>query len=158
MLENCFKEASRVLKPNGLMIFTFQHAQFSTWLALGNALISSGLRAIQVFPLLGDSKAGLHKQTKTSSWDAVFVLRKNQERTEAANLIMYSDQLDRINAFHVSWIKRIKMRQGISFSEEDARNFKYACLVAGSLGFQRENIDKEAEVLSLSDLISDQSL
>lgn len=154
MLSDCFEEASRVLKKDGIVIFTFQHAKHKTWLALAGALSKAKLKAIQVLPLLGDSKAGLHKQTKVSSWDAVFVLRKISDAKDQKQLIVSNKQVASINRFYERWLTRLRENSDIPFTEEDAQNYYKACLVAGALGFLSKEPSRSEENQFLSDLLT----
>ena len=73
-LAGCFREIARVLKPGGRAVFTYQHRSAHAWTALARAIATADLHPVQVFPLLGDHRAGLHAHAGNSRWDAVFVL------------------------------------------------------------------------------------
>ncbi|ERK73553.1 SAM-dependent methyltransferase [Leifsonia aquatica] len=107
-LAACFREAARILKADGRLVFTFQHQSSSAWNALADALISTGLHVVSVFPLRGDSEMSLHRHPGSITWDAVFVLAKEphpfprteDSAAEAADLLADAIQLaepDRAN-------------------------------------------------------------
>lgn len=132
-LAETFSEISRVLKPGGRLVFTYQHQVAGAWHALASAMADAALRPIQVFPLLGDGNAGSHNHKGTSKWDAVFVVVKNERCDRRAPLELSDAQMKRINVHYIYWAKRLaKMTEG-EFREADRRNFFRACLVAGVL-------------------------
>lgn len=75
VLGTVFFEAERVLKPGGMLIFTFQHSDPNTWLALGEALAQSNFRVNNVVPLLGNGTSGLRTDAGRIKWDATLVCR-----------------------------------------------------------------------------------
>ena len=75
-LGEAFSQVRRVLKPRGLLAFTFRHSTPQGWLAMTKALARSGLKPVQVLPMPGEAGTGLHTHDGTSLWDAVLVFRK----------------------------------------------------------------------------------
>ncbi len=75
-LSRIFGECRRVLKKDGIMVFTYHHKSPVAWAALGDALARSGLKCATVLPLRGEGRGGLHSYQGTIKWDAVFVCRK----------------------------------------------------------------------------------
>lgn len=132
-LSNCFSEIARVLKPNGRLIFTYQHQTSKAWNALGLALCHSGFRPIQLFPLLGDSHIGLHKHKGSSNWDAVFVMAKESTMAHL-DTNMPDEAINEARAHYQRWTCRLENNPHIFFRNPDKMNFYRACLVASSLG------------------------
>jgi len=79
-LQRIFMECCRVLKPNGICVFTYHHKLASAWDALGTALLHSGLSVTKVLPMRGEGQGGLHTYNGTIKWDAVLVCRKKKGR------------------------------------------------------------------------------
>ncbi len=77
-LQQIFMECNRVLKPNGICVFTYHHKRASAWDALGTALLHSGLSVTKVLPMRGEGQGGLHTYDGTIKWDAVLVCRKKK--------------------------------------------------------------------------------
>lgn len=75
VLGTVFSEAERVLTPGGILIFTFQHSDPNTWLALGEALAHSDFRITNVVPLLGNGTSGLRSDAGRIKWDATLICR-----------------------------------------------------------------------------------
>jgi hypothetical protein len=162
-LTACFREIGRVLKPDGRVVFTYQHQSTHAWDALARAIGVAGLQPIQLFPLLGDQRGGLHAHSGSCRWDAVFVLarggivRPSRPGTESAGLTRRSpsraetdvscdhgssnaqlaippDALDAAIRHHAVWRDRLQTAREIEFREPDALNFLRACLTAAALG------------------------
>jgi hypothetical protein len=136
-LGSCFSEVARVLKPNGRMIFTYQHRSVAGWLGLAGALASANLRPVQLFPLPGDGEKGLHTHDGSIKWDAVFVLKRGRTRkfhNADGDLILFQESLRRAQAHHRSWERRLSRLKGRPFREPDSLNFYCACLTAAAIG------------------------
>lgn len=136
-LGSCFSEVARVLKPNGRMIFTYQHRSPAGWLGLAGALASADLVPVQLFPLPGDGEKGLHTHDGSIKWDAVFVLKRGRPqifRDTAGNLLLSRESLLWAQARHRSWKRRLSRLKGGFFREPDSLNFYCACLTAAAVG------------------------
>jgi putative DNA methylase len=129
----CFKEVSRVLKPDGRFVFTFQHHCGKAWEALAASLNEAGLRPIQVIPLLGNSRAGLHVHDGTALWDAVIVARPSTHKPDV-NLRLGSDALVAAKAHCEKWSESLSQEKKANFGSADRLNLMRACLTAASLG------------------------
>ena len=77
-LQQIFMECNRVLKPDGICVFTYHHKLASAWDALGMALLHSGLLVTKVLPMRGEGQGGLHTYDGTIKWDAVLVLQEER--------------------------------------------------------------------------------
>jgi adenine-specific DNA methylase len=73
-----FAESNRVLKPDGLMIFTYHHSRPEGWEALLVALHSGGFRVVAVYPVKSEMSVGRPKlQAKEPiDIDIIVVCRK----------------------------------------------------------------------------------
>jgi adenine-specific DNA methylase len=133
-LSGSFREISRTLKPEGRLVFTYQHQVAGAWHALATAISAAGLRPIQVFPLLGDGSTGSHNHQGTSKWDAVFVLVKDDPRENTAPLELSEGEMTQVSEHYDYWSERLSRMTEGEFRLADKRNFLRACLVAGALG------------------------
>lgn len=155
-LGKCFSEIARVIKPNGKVIFTYQHKTPGAWYALNSAINASGLKPIQLFPLLGDCSCGLHKHEGSSKWDAVFVLQKRHGLNISDMCI--SDKAQESAERHYSlWTQRLERNTNGLFGDADKKNFNYACLVAGALGMFSNTDMNCMNKLPLKKLLMDSS-
>ena len=131
-LHKCFTEISRVLRPEGRLVFTYQHKTSEGWYALASALVGTGLKPVQLFPLLGDTSAGLHKHGGSIGWDAVFVMVKDNKSTLPS--LMLSEMAALSAQLHFrKWAFRLSNGATLNFGLADQRNFYRACLVAVAL-------------------------
>lgn len=133
-LRACLSEVARVLKPDGRLVFTYQHHTAEAWYALALALAGAGFQLIQLFPLLGDSNTGLHKHDGSSKWDAVFVGVKHDQAMNRTTLMLSDAALQAAQRHYTHWAERLEKLTICSFGIGDQRNFYRACLVAGALG------------------------
>lgn len=148
-LGECFAEISRVLKPDGRLVFTYQHQTAGAWHALASAVSGAGLKALQVFPLLGNGDVGTHVHEGTIRWDAVLVLAKDLDRDEPSPLSLSGAEVLRARGHSAAWTRRLADGMSCGFGDADQRNFFRACLVAGVLGlFETPGETGEEEPLS----------
>jgi SAM-dependent methyltransferase len=133
-LTACFREIARVLKPTARLVFTYQHKAPGAWVALAAALAQAGLRPIQLFPLRGDHRAGLHAHQGSSHWDAVFVAINHQPSRDLQDLRLSHSTLAASLAHAQAWSDRLATAEPCRFSDADRCNFTRASLVAGALG------------------------
>lgn len=65
------------LEDNGLLIFTFHHADGSTWASLLDSLCQAGFAIEAIYPIHGESESSLHLMDKDAiSYDLVHVCKK----------------------------------------------------------------------------------
>jgi putative DNA methylase len=161
----CFSEVSRVLRPGGRLVFTFQHSTSSAWLALAHAVAVAPLVPVQVLPLLGDGTVGLHVHEGASTWDAVFVFKRRVEAHDQRRpCLMGANHIEAALAHAAAWETRLAERLPGRFGLADRTNFRRACLVAASLGFLEPStgspvslskvlatIDRDAAAVAASD-------
>lgn len=85
-LQQVFAESHRVLRPNGLLIFTYHHSHSAGWSSLANAVYGSGFTIAQAHPVRAELAAATPKsQTKEPILiDAIIVCRKqeNDQRSQ----------------------------------------------------------------------------
>lgn len=78
LLMNVFSEGYRALKDNGKLIFTFHHTKWKAWWTVLNAVIGSGFRVIDSFPVMSEYKVNPHIRNKQSlDMDLVLVCEKS---------------------------------------------------------------------------------
>jgi adenine-specific DNA methylase len=130
-LTRCFTEMTRVLRPDGRLIFTFQHRTDLAWAALGAALRSTLLRPLALFPLLGDGGTGLHAHPGASTWDAVFVLHRPDPPVEH---LVGPGAAAAAEEHAARWAARLEAALPGRFRQPDRDNFARACQLAAELG------------------------
>jgi adenine-specific DNA methylase len=136
-LADVFKECHRVLKPNGLMIFTYHHKKPSAWMALTEALKVAEFNVVNVFPVLSEGKSGFHSSDGSLKWDEVLVCRPT-ERIHTKR--MFRARLtERIDEEANAWILKIR-DAGTLMGEGDELSLKMGLLTAH---ITRTNVDKK---------------
>ncbi len=80
-LANVFKECKRVIKPRGMLVFSYHHASNEAWESLATALVAGGFRATNVVPLRSEGKSGFHSYEGSLKWDAIITCRPLTSRS-----------------------------------------------------------------------------
>ncbi|MFX1252929.1 MAG: DUF1156 domain-containing protein [Promethearchaeota archaeon] len=73
-MTNVFKEAHRVLKAKGLMIFVFQHKKVRAWTALLEALLKANFYVIATYPTHGETPSGV--RAYGMNYNSILVCKK----------------------------------------------------------------------------------
>jgi adenine-specific DNA methylase len=131
-LGEAFAEVRRVLKPNGMLVFTFRHTTAEAWLAMAKALGASKLVPTTVLPMPGEAGTSLQNYEGTSLWDAVLVFRKRAGASFRDQLSERHVASARANA--AFWREKFRHQSSVSFDEADFANLFRASLVGASLG------------------------
>ncbi len=76
-LRKVFSESNRVLKDNGLLVFTFHHKAFEAWVNVLTAVLDAGFYITAAYPVHSEMPLSVHIHSYESmSYDAVLVCRK----------------------------------------------------------------------------------
>lgn len=134
-LKGIFLECNRVLKDEGLAIFTYHHLDAVAWLPLTNALLSSDFVVQKVFPVRSEGTGKFHSTSGTIKWDAVFVCRKSKgiEKHSSGNKIKSAEMPEII--FQTSWSEVQNWQSRLSdaeiqFNWPDSVSLFYAFVLA----------------------------
>jgi putative DNA methylase len=86
LLGGVLKESARVLKPDGLLAFTFQHAREEAWLAVASAIEQAGLTVVATHPVKAEMAVAVPKQQAKEpiNLDLIIVCRQAAVRNGAA--------------------------------------------------------------------------
>jgi len=125
-LTRIFVQCRRVLKPDGLMVFTFHHRDLDAWEALAKALWEAGFKVTNIFPLRSEGKSGFHSTSGTIKWDSVLVCRS--EENERQNFCNSRGFLRSVQASQNRWICRLR-KASLVFGWADALSLGYAFAV-----------------------------
>ncbi|MCY3567539.1 MAG: hypothetical protein OXH38_02855 [Chloroflexi bacterium] len=149
-LSDAFREVARVLKADGLLVFSFRHSVPEAWSALALALARSAFRVTQVLPAPGEAGVGLHAHKGTGLWDAIFVLRKGKLRDRDDLRVDEAGRLH-VKSLVAKWTSMLEGAQ-LAFTEVDQLALSRAGLVAVALGLLKDEPDSRG--LRLHDLLS----
>ena len=133
VLSGCF----RVLRQDGVCVFTYHHRSPKAWLCLGEALAGSGLFCTAVLPMRGEGQGGLHTYDGTIKWDAVLVCRKTDDVEEAEtaggqDMIVPEEAVGRAQEVARAYGKRLSQDKKLGFGPPDQLNLFRAKLVSGA--------------------------
>jgi adenine-specific DNA methylase len=131
-LHRIFCECRRVLKKDGIMVFTYHHKSPLAWGALGEALVRSGLKCVTVLPLRGEGQGGLHSYNGTIKWDAVFVCRKGSQVPSASsdNVAVPQTAIKKAKQQTTAYAEDLGKIPQIGFRNPDRLNLEWAMIVA----------------------------
>lgn len=80
LLTACWGEAHRILKPGGLLAFTFHHSEDEPWVGVLKSLFDAGFYLEATYPIRSDESKGEGEfGSKTIEYDIIHVCRKRQE-------------------------------------------------------------------------------
>ena len=84
LLTQCWSEANRILKPGGILAFTFHHSQDEPWVAVLESLFDSGFYLEATYPIRSDETKGEGSKPGTFGsqqieYDIIHVCRKRIE-------------------------------------------------------------------------------
>jgi adenine-specific DNA methylase len=122
LLGDIFSEAVRVLKPDGLVVFTFHHSSLEAWRALMTALDAAGLVVKKIHQVESEARGGTRVETSGGNLDAVIVCAPEGESLESGSVaeireIVLQEALDQIQAI---------IENGYSLTEEEMRQITIA--------------------------------
>lgn len=80
VLTDCWREAHRILKPGGILSFTFHHSEDEPWVDVLESLFNSGYFLEATYPIRSDETKGKGEfGSKTIEYDIIHVCRKRTE-------------------------------------------------------------------------------
>ncbi len=84
-LTKLFSEACRVLRNDGVLVFTFHHKKEEAWAAVLQAILDSGFYVTTIYPVRSEMKASTHlHDMENITYDMVIVCRKRGEKIASA--------------------------------------------------------------------------
>lgn len=111
-IERVFAECNRVMKPNGILAFTFHHSTPEGWIAIYRALAASGFVVVAAHPIKAEMSVGNPKSAAKEpiNIDAILVCRKS-----GAIMTTASDVGEAVKAESICLMKRFaKIGRGLS--------------------------------------------
>ena len=80
LLTACYSEARRILKPGGLLAFTFHHSEDAPWVSVLESLFDAGFYLQATYPIRSDETKGTGQfGSKMIEYDIIHVCRKRLE-------------------------------------------------------------------------------
>lgn len=76
-LTQVFREARRVLKDEGLMVFTFHHKEHEAWSSVMGAVLDAGFYVSAIYPAHSEQPTSIHiRDQQAIEYDSIIVCRK----------------------------------------------------------------------------------
>lgn len=96
-LKDVFTEGNRVLKDEGLLIFTYHHSKTDGWISVYKAIKLAGFEIVNTFPIKPEMSVSVPIMQSRSpiNCDLIFVCRKSkdeQHMNEDFNLEIVTDE------------------------------------------------------------------
>lgn len=128
-LTKALAECSRVLKDEGMLVFTFHHNEATAWAALASAVVAAGFTVTNAFPVRSEGQSRFHSYEGSLKWDVVFCCRKRSP----ADSERYVASLDGRGTLPIAkrarrklrtWVQKLKRHQ-LQFGDADAKSLRY---------------------------------
>jgi putative DNA methylase len=104
-LQRVFKECHRVLKDDGVMVFTFHHNKTWAWEIIARVLLDAGFY-ISASPIVrSEGKSGFHSSEGNIRYDAVLVCRKQPSDWDESQ---WTEMKQQILTDAVGWIGHVE--------------------------------------------------
>lgn len=138
MIQAVWVECARVLKPEGLVAFTFHQARISGWVELIMSLRASGLRVTSIQPVKGEMTTSIVKAgaREPSNLDSVVVCRKVESLGDYCHISMLEQYEHAISS-----LSRL-IAGGVTVGAGDIRSVVRGTLLA-YLASTTENLHQE---------------
>lgn len=86
VLTACWIEARRILKPGGIMAFTFHHSEDAPWVSVLESLFDAGFYLEATYPIRSDETKGTGQfGSRLIEYDIIHVCRKRHEEPKAVS-------------------------------------------------------------------------
>ena len=86
LLTQCWREAHRVLKPGGVLAFTFHHSEDAPWVSVLESLFDASFYLEATYPIRSDETKGEGEfGSKTIEYDIIHVCRKRTEEPKSVS-------------------------------------------------------------------------
>ena len=127
-----FSECYRVLRSDGLLVFTFHHNDPKAWAALAEALLGAGFRVTNTFPVRSEGQSQFHSEDGNLKWDEVLVCRKQVPKLEFQPLDDWKKTQKLLEQFANERVRnwsRLLRKNKLEFAAGDARSLKSSLIL-----------------------------
>lgn len=149
-LKRVFQECYRVLKDEGLLVFTFHHNKVWAWESIAQVLWEAGFY-ISATPIIrSEGKSGFHSSKGNIRYDAIFVCRKQPSEWNERNWPLLKE---RVLTDAVTWTRRT-LDSGMAVNPVDV----FTILAAKTLEYftkAGKPVSEDGSVVSLSTALAE---
>jgi putative DNA methylase len=87
LLTQCWREANRILKPGGILAFTFHHSEDDPWVAVLESLFEAGFYLEATYPIRSDETKGDNAEfgSQKIEYDIIHICRKRVAEPKAVS-------------------------------------------------------------------------
>ena len=79
-LTSVFTECNRVLKDDGIMVFTYHHRESKSWGSVLESVLKSGFYVSAIYPIHSEMSVSMHiRDMRSIEYDAIIICRKRTE-------------------------------------------------------------------------------
>ncbi|MBA7625221.1 hypothetical protein ES703_32647 [subsurface metagenome] len=114
-LTRSFKECFKVLREDGLFVFTFHHKEPWAWKSVLQSIVEADFYVISVYPVSSEGRTGVHGEPGNIGYDIPFICRK---RMEEPRTVAWENLKDEIYAKVEDTVGAIR-RSGRRISDSD---------------------------------------
>lgn len=108
VLTRVFKEANRVLKDEGVLVFTFHHANEKAWASVADAIVASGFKCVAAWPVQGEMSVAVPLLGKNAmEHDVLLVCRKATQRQDSIQEYEWDSLLPQIISESLALYERL---------------------------------------------------
>lgn len=155
-LTEIFAHCRRVLRPSGLLVFTFHHRDIQAWNALARALLKTGFVVTNVFPVRSEGKSGFHSTSGTIKWDSVLTCRAREETLSNSTKGIHGF-LSSVRAGHERWKRRLE-EADLAFGWADSISLGYSLAVQQAVARAKSLDDINILLSKAAKLIAEEGL
>ena len=103
-----FAESERILKPQGLLVFSYHHSRKEGWTSLAEAVAGSGFSFVQAHPIQSEMATAIPKAAANSPilYDIILVCQKT-----VADVRPFAPEDEALTQAHASYISKITRLQ-----------------------------------------------
>ena len=113
ILTACWGEARRILKPGGLLAFTFHHSEDAPWVAVLESLFDAGFYLEATYPIRGDETKGAGEfGSRRIEYDVIHVCRARRERPRPVSWARMRRQV-LADVRHLQTLLALHQREGL---------------------------------------------
>jgi adenine-specific DNA methylase len=105
-LTGVFAEANRILKSDGVLVFTFHHRNLNEWVSVLQAVLDSGFSVTAAYPVRSEMEASTHlRLTNSIKYDIILVCRKREMKGYSKSWSSVRKSIDRASKEVVAMLK-----------------------------------------------------
>jgi len=124
-ITSAMKECARIVKRNGMMVFTFHHKEPAAWHALSASLRATPFQITAIGPIRAEGVSGFHSYSGTPKWDAVICCRLKPRPAPYPVGGSLRPLLAGIGGSEKRWNKRFR-KMNLPWNDADRASFAYA--------------------------------